>query len=96
MIHYHHLSHSERLAIGATQEDMIRGCSIADIPCNKILKELELLNNIFVGNCFTFNAKDEVGLVRNGPGFSLKVILNLERENNPKVPFNDKEGVGIN
>lgn len=72
---------------------MIRSCSFADIPCKEKFKRLEVLNNIFVGNCFTFNANDEIGLVRNGPGFSLKVTLYIGLENNPRIPFNDKEGV---
>ena len=63
------------------------------MPCERIFEELDVLSNIFVGNCFTFNAKGEAGLVRNGPGFSINFYLYLGKENSPWVPFNEKEGV---
>ncbi len=91
---YANLSYADRIAIGSDPDEVFKKCHFGQKTCSQFF-DIKTINNIVVGNCFTLNAKGEMGDRANGPGSGLNAYLYLSLMDMPWIPFNDREGVRV-
>lgn len=86
---YRNLSQSDRIEIGVSAEPTVKYCMAGGDCCEDVFN-VTVINNLQLGNCFTFNPKGEMGKVMSSPGSGLEMIVYLARESMPWVPDNDR------
>ena len=86
---YRNLSESNRIQIGVSPEPTVKYCMAGGDYCEDVFN-VTVINNLELGNCFTFNPKGEMGKVMASPGSGLEMIVYLARETMAWVPDNDR------